>query len=175
MINMEKTLGTTALPAILAATTLSGSVVLACMMPFAAIATIAALAMPARRGLAAVALCWLGNQVLGFGLMGFPWDGPTLAAGVSLLASSLIAFAAARVMARQGRGLGLKAVLAFLAAFTAFEVSLFAYALPFGDPALFAPDIVALIGLNDALWFAGLWLGWQVLSRIAVPGLRSPR
>ncbi|WP_301750131.1 hypothetical protein [uncultured Erythrobacter sp.] len=166
MTDHTKSLAALALPAVLAATTLSGSTVLACMMPFAAIATIAALAMPARRGLAAVGLCWLGNQVLGFGLMGFPWDGPTFAAGLSLLASSLIAFAAAGVLARQGAGRGANAVLAFLAAFAAFEVSLFAYALPFGDTAMFTPGIVAQIALNDALWFGALWLGWQVLARI---------
>lgn len=159
MTHLDKSLATLALPAILAATTLTGSVVLACMMPFAAIAAIAALAMPARRGLAAVGLCWLGNQVLGFGLMGFPWDGATFAAGLSLLAASLVAFAAARAV-RGGP------LLAFPAAFAAFEASLFAYAIPFGDPALFSPEIVGLIALNDALWFAGLWLGWQVLARI---------
>ncbi|WP_086616971.1 hypothetical protein [Erythrobacter tepidarius] len=162
MTGIDKTLGTAALPAILAATTLSGSIVLACMMPFAAIATIAALAMPARRALASVALCWLGNQVLGFGIMGYPWDAPTFAAGLSLLVSSLIAFAAARAVKARGGN----PVLALLAAFAGFELSLFAYALPFGDPALFAPDIVAQIALNDGLWFAGLWLGWQMLSRL---------
>ena len=159
MTLLNKSLATWALPATLAATTLTGSVVLACMMPFAAIAAIAALAMSARRGVAAVGLCWLGNQVLGFGLMGFPWDGATFAAGLSLLAASLIAFAAARAV-RGGP------LLAFLAAFAAFEASLFAYALTFGDPAMFAPGIVGLIALNDGLWFAGLWLGWQVLARI---------
>lgn len=159
MTDLDKSLAPLALPAILAATTLTGTVVLACMMPFAAIAAIAALAMPARRGVAAVGLCWLGNQVLGFGLMGFPWDGATFAAGLSLLGASLVALAAARAV-RGGP------VPAFLAAFAAFEASLFAYALPFGDPALFAPEIVGLIALNDALWFAGLWFGWQVLARI---------
>ena len=169
MTQTQKTLGAAALPAILAATTLSGSVVLACMMPFAAIATIAALAMPARRGAVTVAACWLGNQVLGFGLMGFPWDGPTFAAGLSLLAASLIAFAAARAAVRVGP------VPAFLAAFAAFEASLFAYAVPFGDVALFAPRIVGLIALNDALWFAGLWLGWQVLARIPALTVQTAR
>lgn len=168
MTDLNKSLAIWALPAILAATTLTGSVVLACMMPFAAIATIAALAMPVRRGAAAVGLCWLGNQVLGFGLMGFPWDGPTLAAGLSLLAASFTAFAAARVV-KGGP------VLAFLAAFAAFELSLFAYALPFGDPALFAPRIVGLIALNEALWFAGLWLGWQVPARIPALAAQAAR
>ena len=151
-----------AFPALLAATTLSGTLVLACMMPFVAIATIAALALPLRRAAVTVGLCWLGNQVLGFGLLGFPWAGPTVAAGLSLLASSLIALAAARALAGRGGG----PVLALLGAFAAFEVSLFAYALAFGDPALFAPRIVALIALNDGLWFAALWLGWQVLARV---------
>lgn len=159
MTDLARSLTPLALPAVLAATTLSGTVVLACMMPFAAIATISALAMPARRGALTVASCWLGNQVLGFGLMGFPWDGPTFAAGLSLLTASLIAFAAARFAAGN-------ALIAFLAAFAHFEVILFAYALFFGDVSLFRLEIVALVGLNDALWFAGLWLGWQVLARI---------
>lgn len=171
MTDRTRSTAALALPATLAATTLSGSTVLACMMPFAAVAAIAAMAMSARRGAASVAACWLGNQVLGFTFMGFPWDGPTLAAGLSLLASSLIAFAAARVVT----GKGANPVLTFFAAFAAFEVSLFAYALPFGDPALFAPAIVAQIALNDALWFAGLWLGWQVLARIPAPGARPAR
>lgn len=166
MTDLSKSFASLALPAVLAATTLSGTVVFACMMPFAAIAAIAALAMPARRGLAAVGLCWLGNQVLGFGVMGFPWDGPTVAAGLSLLVASLIAFAIARRMAAAGGPLR-----AFLAAFAAFELSLFAYALALGDIVMFAPHVVALVGLNDALWFAGLWLGWQVLARI--PGLAA--
>ena len=161
MIDMTKSLNALVLPAVLAATTLSGTVVLACMMPFAAIAAIAAMAMPLRRGLAAVALCWVGNQVLGFGLMGFPWDAPTFAGGLSLLAASLIAFAAVRGLAYRGGPL-----LAFLAAFAAFEVSLFAYALAFGDLAMFTPQIIAQIVSNDAVWFAGLWLGWQVLASI---------
>lgn len=171
MTGQIKSLAPLALPAVLAATTLSGSVVFACMMPFAAIAAIAALAMPARRGVGAVALCWLGNQMLGFGLMGFPWDAPTFAAGLSLLTSSLVSLGAARAAA----GRGGNPVLAFLAGFAAFEASLFAYALPFGDPALFAPEVVGLIALNDGLWFAGLWLGWQVLARIPALAARQAR
>lgn len=164
MTDMTKPLALLALPAVLAATTLSGTVVLACMMPFAAIAAIAALFLLGRRGMVAICLCWLGNQALGFGLMGFPWDAPTLAAGLSLLAASFAAFAAARAAAERGGPL-----LAFLAAFGAFEASLFAYALAFGDVSMFAPGIVGLIALNEGLWFAGLWLGGQVLARIPAP------
>lgn len=153
--------------AILAATTISGTVVIGCMMPFAAIATIAALALPRRVALAAVAACWLGNQVIGFGLLGYPWDGPTFAAGLSLLGASLIAWGAADAIARR-LGTGGAALAAFAGAFVAYEAALFAYACVFGDIALFAPSIVGLIAVNDGLWFAGLWLGWQVL-RLAAP------
>ncbi|MFO6445735.1 hypothetical protein ACLBKU_01195 [Erythrobacter sp. NE805] len=170
MTDTVKSLAPLALPAILAATTLSGSLVIACMMPFAAVAAIAALAMERRQGIGAVVLCWLGNQALGFGLLGFPWDGPTFAAGLSLLGASLIAFGAVRRLGGRGGPL-----LAFLAAFVAFEASLFAYALAFGDVAMFAPHIVGLVALNDALWFAGLWLGWQVLARIPALAVRQAR
>ena len=161
MTDMTKPLAPLVMPAVLAATTLSGTVVLACMMPFAAIAATAALFLPGRRGIAAIGLCWLGNQALGFGLMGFPRDAATFAAGLSLLAASLVAFAAARAAADRGGP-----IFAFLAAFAAFEASLLAYALAFGDVAMFAPGVVGLIAINDGLWFAGLWLGWQVLERI---------
>lgn len=171
MITPLHKLAPLALPAVLAATTLSGTMVFACMMPFAAIATLAALALPRARGLAAVTACWFGNQLLGFGLMGFAWDGPTVAAGFSLLAASLIAFLAARVVT----GRGLNPALALLAAFAAFELSLFAYALPFGDPGLFSPAIVAQIALNDAFWFAGLWLGRQLLAHLPVLAIRPAR
>ncbi|MFM7350030.1 MAG: hypothetical protein ACKO01_11175 [Erythrobacter sp.] len=90
MTDHTRLLAAAALPLLLAATTLSGSVVIACMMPFAAIATVAALAMERRQGLAAVLLCWLGNQALGFGILGFPWDTATFAAGFSLLGASLV-------------------------------------------------------------------------------------
>jgi len=152
--------------AALAATTLSGTVLIGCMMPFAAIATITALALPRRVGLGAVAACWLGNQMIGFGLLGFPRDAATFGAGLSLLGASLLAYALVR---RIGQRPGIAGALAaFGAAFAVYEAALFAYALLLGDIAMFAPRIVALIALNDGLWFAGLWLGWQVL-RLAAP------
>ncbi len=150
--------------AALAATTLSGTVLIGCMMPFAAIATIAALALPRRTGLGVVAACWLGNQMIGFGLLGFPRDAATFGAGLSLLGSSLLAYALVqRIGARKGIA---GALTAFGAAFVVYEAALFAYALVWGDIAMFAPQIVALIALNDGLWFAGLWLGWQIIQHL---------
>lgn len=150
--------------AMLAATTLGGTVAIGCMMPFAAVATIAALALPRRIGLGAVAACWLGNQMIGFGLLGYPWDVATFGAGLSLLGASLLGFVVAgRIGARPGRA---GAIAAVAVAFATYEAALFAYAAVLGDAAMFAPQIVALIALNDGLWFAGLWLGWQVIQHL---------
>ncbi|MEM6857255.1 MAG: hypothetical protein AAF559_05235 [Pseudomonadota bacterium] len=149
---------------LLALVTLSGTVVIACMMPFAAIAAISALSLSLRAGLGAVGLCWLGNQILGFGLMGYPWDTVTFAAGVSLLAASLAGFFVARQVSADlalPRSLG-----AFVLGFITYELVLLAYAFGFGDLAMFSPRIVGLIAFNDALWFAALWLGWQVFSSV---------
>jgi hypothetical protein len=156
--------------AVLAAATISGTVVIGCMMPFAAIATIAAL--PRRAGIGAVGACWLGNQVIGFGLLGYPWNALTFAAGLSLLAAGLLAYAmAGQIGPRLGAG---GAIAAFAAAFVTYEATLFAYAATFGDVTMFAPQIVALIALNDGLWFAGLWLGWQMLQLAASAASTRP-
>ena len=153
--------------AMLAATTIGGTVVIGCMMPFAAIAAIAALALPRRTGMVAVMVCWLGNQVIGFGLLGFPWDAATFGAGLSLLAASLLGWGVAGGVSRR-LGAGGGALLVFVAAFLVYEAALLAYAAALGDLAMFAPPIIGLIAMNDALWFAGLWLGWQVL-RLTAP------
>lgn len=155
---------------LLAVTTISGTVVFACMMPFVAVATITALSLPRKIGLAALTACWLGNQALGFGLMGYPWDVPTFAAGFSLLAASLVAFVIAEWSAPD---LSSRWTLpAFVAGFVGYELTLAAYAM--GDLSMFTPEIIALIAWNDAIWFAALWLAWQMLG-IAVPGWREAR
>jgi hypothetical protein len=154
--------------ALLAITTISGTIVFACMMPFVAVATITALSLPRKIGMAALTACWLGNQVLGFGLMGYPWDLPTFAAGLSLLAASLIAFV---IAGRIAPSLSSPWTLpAFAAGFVGYELALAIYAL--GDLSMFTPEIVALIAWNDAIWFAALWLAWQMLG-MAVPGWRK--
>lgn len=159
--------------AMLAATTISGTVVIGCMMPFAAIATIAALALPRWIAFAAILVCWLGNQIIGFGLLGYPWDGPTFGAGLSLLWASLFGWGAAMAIVRWF-GTGTAALAAFAGAFIAYEATLFVFAAVFGDVAMFAPEIVGLIAVNDGLWFAGLWFGWQVL-RLAIPATDPQR
>ena len=65
---------TAAWPATLAGATILGSLALACVFPFAAIAALAALTLDRRSGIALVGAVWAANQAVGFLLMNFPWD-----------------------------------------------------------------------------------------------------
>ncbi|NBC88910.1 MAG: hypothetical protein GVX90_05375, partial [Alphaproteobacteria bacterium] len=99
-------------------------------------------------------------------------DPATLVAGISLLVASLAALFAARAVPRP---LGdPKAAVNFALAFVTFEIGLLAYALAFGDPAMFAPEIVGAVGLNEAVWFVFLWAGWQLLGLIVPSAHADP-
>ena len=63
---------TAAWPATLAGATVLGSLALACIFPFAAIAALAALTLDRRAGIALVGAVWAANQAVGFLLMNFP-------------------------------------------------------------------------------------------------------
>ena len=160
--------------AILAATALFGSYAFACVFPFAAIATIAALTLDARRGVALVALVWAANQAVGFGLHAYPHDASTIGWGIAIGVGALGAYAAARSLVGDTALLSVRALGGLLAALVAYEGLLFAYALVAGGTETFAPGIVARIALNDAAWFAGLaalrLLAGGVIVRAAVPG-----
>jgi len=156
--------------AMLGVTTLSGTIIFACMMPFVAVATVTALSLPRTVGLSALSACWLGNQILGFGLLGYPWDGPTFAAGISLLVASVAAFFVAKPIAKDMSGL--RPFVAAVLAFAAFECVLAAYAFAQGDMAMFTFEIILLIGTNDLVWFIALWSAWHALA-LFVPDWRS--
>ncbi|WP_427968209.1 hypothetical protein [Altererythrobacter sp.] len=158
-------------PATLAVTTLSGTVLMACLMPFVAVATLAAASMRNREALYAVVLCWLGNQALGFGVLGYPRDAMTVAAGISLLVASLAVLAVARHVVR-GLEPGRLAIAA-IAGFATFEVLLAAYAALRGDMSMFTADIVALVGLSELVWF-GLLTGLLAILTRATPRWFAP-
>lgn len=142
-----------------------GSLAAGCMMPFVAIAVIAAGTLDMQRGLIAVIATWAANQIIGFGMLGYPLDAPTIASGAALCASALIAFAVARrtltgpfpVLAGFG--------LAGLFSFAAYEAALYAMAHIYGAADMFSAEIITLIGVNEALWLVGFVLAHQLLTR----------
>jgi len=142
-----------------------GSLAAGCMMPFVAIAVVAAGTLDLRRGIIAVNATWAANQIIGFGLLGYPVNAPTIGSGIALCVSALIAFAVTRrVLAGS-----LPTVTGFAAAgllsFAAYEIALYAMAHLFGGTDMFTAEIIALIGSNEALWFIGFLLAHQLLTR----------
>jgi hypothetical protein len=148
---------TAAWPASLAGATVLGSLALACVFPFAAIATLAALTLDRRAGVALVAAVWAANQAVGFLLMNFPWDVQAVGHGISILLSTLAAFGVARfIIMRTDGHWALRSAAALASAFIVFEVLLRAYAQFGGGAENFSAEIVSGVAVNDALWFVGL-------------------
>ena len=143
----------------------------ACAMPFAAFATACALTLPRKQALVAVIAAWAVNQLIGFSCLGYPFDGLTLLWGVILGTAAFAALLVAQSMlrARQPSQSSriIRAVLAFLASFIAYEAVLFTASLILGgvenytltiQARIFAINAVALpillILSQVALWFS---------------------
>jgi hypothetical protein len=141
-------------PLALAVTTVAGSLVASCLMPFVAIAVMAAATLPLRSALLTVLAAWAANQLIGFSLLGFPMDAFSLRAGASLLIASLVALLTARVVVKPQTWSILRIGAAFLVGVTIYETLLYGYALVAGDPAMFTPAIVALVVATDGIWCA---------------------
>ncbi len=155
----ENGMGGAAWPASLALTTLLGSLALACIFPFAAVAALAALTMKPARGFALVVAVWAVNQLTGFFLLSFPWDAQAVGHGLAILAGSLFAFGAAQFVAGAAARGGdvLRSLAALVGAFAVYQLVLRAYATVGGGTENFSAEIISAVALNDALWFVGLF------------------
>jgi hypothetical protein len=154
-------------PASLATGSVLGSFALACVFPFAAFATLAALTMSKRSGLALIAAVWAVNQAVGFFVLSFPWDAQAVGHGISILVATFAAFGVASVTADKMSGNPLiSSVTALVSAFVVYEVLLRAYAQFGGGAENFSAEIIGNIALNDGLWFAGLMALRFVLSPV---------
>src|SRR5687768_6874005 len=131
-------------PLALAFTTIVGTLLTACMMPFVALALITAATMKPRTAVVAMTGIWLVNQLLGFTLLGFPLVSYAFAWGGALGAASLAAMAVARtVVGWTGELVATRLAAAFVAAFAAYEILLFGFAGLAGGLETFTPGIVA--------------------------------
>ena len=174
-MNRDTTAPTIAWPLALAAAAVLGSMATACMMPFVAVATIAAATMPRRNALIAVVGVWTINQLLGFGLLGYPVTGYAISWGLALGIASVAALVVAQRVLGAPSPTATRLIAAFGIAFGAYEGFLFAFSLVEGGTGTFTPAIVLSILANDAGWLVGLALLHALLSRAAPRVFGAPR
>jgi hypothetical protein len=144
----------------------------ACAVPFAAFGAIAALSLPRRDALLSTLALWLVNQVIGFTILHYPWEGMTIVWGVLLGAVALLATGAALAVSSRGGtlagSLAAGSLASFAAAFVAYEGSLYLIsATAMGGAEDFAASIVVRILEINAASFAGLLAAAYLIASAA--------
>lgn len=143
-------------PIAFAAATVLGTLATACMMPFVALAVVAAATLPLRRAVATVIITWALSQAIGFALLGYPATGYAFAWGAALGGASLAAMLVSRRLLGRAPLTTLRLIAVFAAAFAVDEALLFGFAQIAGGAETFTPQIVVQLLANDGAWFAGL-------------------
>lgn len=131
----------------------------ACAVPFAAFAAATALTLPRRDALVLMLGVWLANQLTGFMFMNYPLDANTLAWGAALGVTALVSMFAARITTARLKHVQpfLRGAVAFLVAFTAYEISCYTFALMLGGVEDFTLAIQSRIFALNAAAFVGLF------------------
>lgn len=152
------------------AATLLLSRTLACATPFAGLGALAAVTLGRRDGILLVSMAWVGNQAVGFGLLHYPLDAPTLAWGAAIGVASLAGWAGARAMTGFAGG-WVAVALCLPAGFAAYEGVLLAATLllPSAQGAV-APAVMAQLLLVNGAAF-GLLLLARRLAAGVMPGV----
>jgi hypothetical protein len=145
-----------------------GTLAFACATPFAAVAAIAALTLPARAALITSLGVWLGNQAVGFLLLRYPLTADSLAWGPVLGASAILATAAAIRLSGGFERTDLRRwLVAFAAALVTQQVVVLAASLVDGTASL---QIAAAVSGLNVVWFAVL----AVIHRLLAGAVARP-
>jgi hypothetical protein len=164
--------------ALLVAASIAFTLGFACAVPFAAFGASAALTLPQRDALLLTVALWLVNQVIGFTVLHYPWDGMTFIWGAVLGVVAVLSTAAAQTVTR-GRSVIAASLAGFAAAFVVYEGSLYLVsALALGGTEAFTAAIVLRIFAINAAAFAALLaasllIAAAVGSRAGLPGRRA--
>ena len=146
--------------AILATAASFGSYFFACVFPFAAAATVAALTLSRGQAMGLVTAVWAVNQFVGFAFLHYPLE--SWALGVSILAGGLAGVYAASLLTAPL--VGLRSIGALAAAFVAYEAVTGAAAVFLGGLDGYAPNFVIGVAFNDLGWFLMLAGAYRLLS-----------
>jgi len=159
---------TSAVVAILAASSVALTLGFACALPLAAFAAISALLLAPRGAIGAVLAVWLVNQVVGFAFLRYPTDASTIAWGFALGAVALLSLGAARLVLSRFGGLA-GSLAAFLLAFGVYEGAIYIACVGSGTGVgSFTAPIVARIFLINAASFVALLAASGLLTRARV-------
>jgi hypothetical protein len=144
---------------ILTVLTVSSTLAAACGTPFAALATLAALFLPRRDAFVLIAVNWLANQAIGFGLLHYPLNWDCYRGGINLGVAALLSTLAALLSqgAPRNSATTLRAIGSFAAAFITYEAMLFLMS-PAGSRAGFAAPVVLYILYVNAVALVALLL-----------------
>jgi len=144
---------------ILTVLTVASTLAVACGTPFAALATLAALFLPRRDAFVLIAVNWLANQAIGFGLLHYPLNWDCYRGGINLGVAALLSTMAALLAqgALRNAASTLRAAGSFAVAFVAYEGALFLLS-PAGSRADFAAPVVRYIFYVNAVAFVALLL-----------------
>jgi len=139
--------------------TVASTLAVACGTPFAALATLAALFLPRRDAFVLIAVNWLANQAIGFGLLHYPLNWDCYRGGIDLGIAALMSTMAAMLAQGALRNVAttVRAIGSFAIAFVAYEGSLFLMS-PAGSGADFAASVVLYIFYVNAVALVGLLL-----------------
>jgi hypothetical protein len=142
---------------VLALAGLSGSLVLACIAPFVALAVALAGTVRLAAALRAMTMIWLANQFVGFAFYHFPRTPITTFWGLAIGAAALLTTALTAKLLKRANALPIfpRIALGFVVAFAVYETGLFLAALFLGGIETFSPAIIAKIGLVNLLWLIG--------------------
>ena len=107
---------------------------------------------------------WLVNQIAGFAILHYPWDGMTLAWGAILGVITVLSTVAAQATIRRRRIVA-TAIASFSAAFVVYEGGLYLVsAMIMGGTEDFASAIVGRILAINAAAFIGLLVTRQLIA-----------
>lgn len=128
------------------------SFALACVTPFAALATSAALNMPRRDLFSLVGLAWLANRSSVYGFLGYPQTWDSFAWGGAIGIAACLGAMGALTIAPRVNQLGTLGVIAtvFFAAFGLYEFALYAasFVLPGSAEAFSLPVVWRILYVN---------------------------
>jgi hypothetical protein len=144
------------------------SLALACVTPFAAIATVAGSFLTRRAAIALTIFAWLANQAVGYLVLDYPTTWDSYAWGLAIGFAALASLAAVIALRATVQSAVVTVFVGFLAAFAAYELLLFAVTavLPSGEGAfsfqvvlqILWTNALALVGLLALHWCA-VWFG----------------